>query len=138
MNANAISAGARALAAVSGLVVGNAIQGRLGASATSAQIGGMVPENAGGTRFTRPELGNFVPENEGGTPLAERDTYLDFGLRHAPALAAADDESYVDFGLRHAPAAISTVDRSSDYALRHGMAGRAQADAETNVTPTPR
>jgi hypothetical protein len=114
VNANALSAGARALAvviivalaAVSGLLVGNAIQGRLGASATSAQIGGMVPENAGGTRFTRPELGNFVPENQGGTPLAEHK---------------------------------SAIDSYADYAVRHMKGERTQkTEAETNVTPGPR
>jgi hypothetical protein len=56
------------LAAISGLIVGNAIQGRLGTEATtSAQVGGMVPGNAGGTHTTPRPLGQYVPANRGGT-----------------------------------------------------------------------
>jgi hypothetical protein len=95
---NAIATGARTvalviiigLAAVAGILAGNAIQNRLGAD-----------ESAG--------LGGFVPQNRGGTVVAVEE-YLDFALRHR-----APTEEYLDYALRHrqaeeadAPASVIT------------------------------
>jgi hypothetical protein len=110
VNSNAISTGARAVvlvivlsvAAVSGLIVGNAVQGRLGAADTSAQLGGMVPANRGGTPTAGPDLGNFVPANQGGTARATRlDGSADYGVRHMATTPASDLDESADYGTRH-------------------------------------
>ena len=96
-----------AFAALSGLIVGNAIQGRLGFEATtSAQVGNMVPGNLGGTRFERPNLGNYVPENRGGTQNGLKASsvadYDDYGIRHMakPAPAPKERDVWTVPGLR--------------------------------------
>ena len=123
MNSNAISTGARAIvlvivlsvAAVSGLIVGNAIQGRPGAADTSAQVGGMVPSNRGGTPTAGPELGNFVPANQGGTARATKlDGSADYAVRHMATAPATDLDESADYGTRHptktaAPKAIKAT-----------------------------
>jgi hypothetical protein len=91
-------------AALSGLIVGNAIQGRLGFEATtSAQVGNMVPGNRGGTRFERPSLGNYVPENLGGTQIGRQaDKTDDYGIRHmaTPTPAPTEPDVWTVPGLR--------------------------------------
>ena len=75
MNATAIREAARvvaliailALAAVLGLAVGNAINGRQGTDAISTL-----------------NAGNMVPANRGGTVFEPAD-YVDYGVRHASA-----------------------------------------------------
>ena len=93
-----------AVAAVAGLAVGNAIQGRLGASSSP-------------TGFSLDALADLQQLRGDNAPAAASvDGNSDYAIRHAPAYAdygvrhpAAPRQDYVDYGVRHAASAIFTL-----------------------------
>lgn len=103
MNATAFGTAARAaalaivlvLAAASGLIVGNALNGR-GNSDAGPNISGNVPGNPGGTVISRTATASFsldaieAVQAARGDAAAASDDYVDYGQRHAPAERDAD------------------------------------------------
>jgi hypothetical protein len=104
MNATAFGTAARAaalaivlaLAAASGIIVGNALNAR-GNSDAGPNISAFVPGNPGGTVISRTAATSFsldaieaVQAARGDAAAAADDDYVDYGLRHAPAESEAD------------------------------------------------
>ena len=98
MNASAIGPAVRAvglalilaIAAAFGLAVGNALNGRTNPDA-GANIGGMVPGNAGGTPISRTATATFsvdalaAVQAARGDKAAAAEDYVDYAQRHAAA-----------------------------------------------------
>ena len=115
MNASAIGPAARAvglaliltIAAAAGLAVGNVLNARTNPDA-GANIGGMVPGNAGGTPVSRIATSTFSIDALQAVQAARGDK-------------AAAAEDYVDYAQRHAaaePATTTTKETLAKPALR--------------------
>ncbi len=151
------------LAAASGLVVGNALQGRAGNAGPN--LGGLVPDNPGGTIVNaRAANTSFSLDAIEAVQAARGDAaYVDYGARHtAPEpddetikdslrnkAAAPDSGDFQDYGQRHPGAGTSDVtprratapgiDDFLDYGLRHPESeSDADAAKESLAKPTLR
>ena len=136
MNASAIGPAARAvglalilaIAAAAGLAAGNVLNGRTSPD-VGANIGGMVPGNAGGTPISRTATATFSMDALAAVQAARGDKaaaawdFVDYARRHAAAEAAAatNVEDYVDYAQRHAaaePAARTSKESLAKPTLR--------------------
>jgi type II secretory pathway pseudopilin PulG len=98
-----------AVAAVAGLAVGNAIQGRLGISAESGFSLDALQDLQQLRGDNAPAAAAIDDSSDYGIRHAVRTpTYVDYGVRHA----AAQRQDYIDYGVRHAtaPAAVTFTD----------------------------